>query len=141
MDDLTIFIEKGIPDRHQIRFPGGGDEHHDKAASDLVFEVIEMKHKRFERRGNDLYTTLNLTLEEALLGFSKDVDHLDDHVVTIEKTRVTQPGEVEVIKGEGMPHQSDPSSFGDLFVEYHVDIDPNFTEEQRELWQQFFKDK
>ena len=71
-----------------------------------------MKHQRFERKGNDLYTTLTLTLEEALLGFNKEIDHLDDHIVTIEKTRVTQPGEIEVIKGEGMPLHNEPSSFG-----------------------------
>jgi DnaJ-related protein SCJ1 len=66
---------------------------------------------------------------------------LDDHVVTIEKNRVTQPGEVEVIKGEGMPFHNDPSTFGDLFVEYRVEIPENFSEEQKELWQLFFKDK
>lgn len=100
-----------------------------------------MKHSRFERRGNDLYTSLNLTLEQALLGFTKEIDHLDDHVVTIEKARVTQPGEVEVIKGEGMPWHNEPSRFGDLFVEYKVEIPEEFNEEQKTLWQLFFKDK
>lgn len=107
----------------------------------MVFEVIEMKHSRFERRNNDLYTTLSLTLEEALLGFSKEIEHLDDHVVTIEKSRVTQPGEVEVLKGEGMPLHNDPSTFGDMFVEYKIDIPEVFTDAQIELWQLFFKDK
>lgn len=100
-----------------------------------------MKHPRFERKSNDLYTTLNLTLEEALLGFSKEIEHLDDHIVTIEKNRVTQPGEVEIIKGEGMPHHNDPSVFGDMFVEYKIDIPETFSQEQLELWQLFFKDK
>ena len=75
-----------------------------------------MPHTRFVRKNNDLYAYLNLTLSEALLGFTKEIDHLDDHIVTIEKTRVTQPGEVEIIKGEGMPFHNDPSSFGVPYI-------------------------
>ena len=51
-----------------------------------------MPHPRFKRNGNNLHTVVTLTLEEALLGFIKEIEHLDDHIVTIEKTKVTQPG-------------------------------------------------
>lgn len=51
-----------------------------------------MPHPRFQRNGNNLHTVVTLTLEEALLGFTKEIEHLDDHIVTIEKTKVTQPG-------------------------------------------------
>ncbi len=51
-----------------------------------------MPHARFRRSGNNLHTVVTLTLEEALLGFTKEIEHLDDHIVTIEKTKVTQPG-------------------------------------------------
>jgi DnaJ-class molecular chaperone len=35
-----------------------GDEHYDKAASDIIFEIRELKHKRFERQDNlNLYIT------------------------------------------------------------------------------------
>lgn len=36
-----------------------GDEHYDKAASDIIFEIRELKHDRFKRKNNtDLYTSL-----------------------------------------------------------------------------------
>lgn len=36
---------------------------------------------RFERRGDDLYTNVTLSLQEALLGFELDIPHLDNHMV------------------------------------------------------------
>ena len=76
---------------------------------------------------------MNLNLlanKQALLGFSKEIQHLDDHSVKLERSGVTQPGEVEKIVGEGMPHHEYSSQFGDLFVEYVIKFQENFTEQQ-----------
>lgn len=81
-----------------------GDEYYDKAASDILIEVREMPHKRFKRENNvDLYTDMTITLEEALLGFTKTIKHLDDRDLEVVRDKVTKPGLREKIKGEGMP--------------------------------------
>jgi len=57
-----------------------GDEHYDREASDVIFEIREQPHKIFERKDNiNLYTTVAITLEESLLGFQKSIKHLDGH--------------------------------------------------------------
>lgn len=63
-----------------------------------------MPHAFFTRNGNDLHCKVDITLKEALLGFKKKVKHLDNHFVRIDREGITKPGEVQVIKGEGMPH-------------------------------------
>jgi len=35
----------------------------------------------FERRGDDLYTNVTISLVEALVGFQMDITHLDGHKV------------------------------------------------------------
>lgn len=35
----------------------------------------------FERRGDDLYTNVTISLVEALVGFEMDIVHLDGHKV------------------------------------------------------------
>lgn len=35
----------------------------------------------FERRGDDLYTNVTISLVEALIGFEMDIEHLDGHKV------------------------------------------------------------
>ena len=40
------------------------------------------RHPRFERRGDDLFTNLTVTLRDALVGFEMDIKHLDGHLVS-----------------------------------------------------------
>ncbi len=107
-----------------------GDEHYDKAASDIIFEIRELPHNIFKRRDNlNLFTDVKLNLEEALLGFEKQIIHLDGHEVFLKKRGVTKPGLRQKIKNEGMPEHEYSSHFGDLFVTYKVEIPKSFTEE------------
>lgn len=39
------------------------------------------RHPVFERRGDDLYTNVTISLVEALTGFEMDITHLDGHKV------------------------------------------------------------
>jgi DnaJ-class molecular chaperone len=78
-----------------------------------------------------LHTEINITLKEALLGFSTEIRHLDDHIVLVDRDSVIQPGEIIRIKGEGMPkHQT--SDKGDLFVKVNVNFPNSLTEKQIE---------
>ena len=56
---------------------------------------------------------------QALLGFDRNLTHLDGHIVRLHRTGVTQPSFVQTITGEGMPIYG-RSFRGDLFVEYNV---------------------
>lgn len=74
------------------RYKNQGNEFHDQAPSDIVFIVNEQPHPVFQRKKTDLYTTVKLTLKEALLGFTKTIPHLDGHDIVLERSTVTQPG-------------------------------------------------
>lgn len=39
------------------------------------------RHRRFERKGDDLYTNVTISLKDALVGFEMDIQHLDGHMV------------------------------------------------------------
>ena len=91
---MTVYIEKGIQDKHTIKYDNGGDERQDMDTSDLIFQIVQLPHPFFTRKGNDLYCTISITLQEALLGFKKKVKHLDNHYVKIIKNTVTRPGTV-----------------------------------------------
>lgn len=47
-----------------------GDERMIGAPSDIVFELIEIQDKTFERRMNNLFTDLHITLEEVIHFFN-----------------------------------------------------------------------
>jgi len=50
---------------------------------DVIFTVKQAPHNKFKRVGDNLYNDLKISLEEALLGFTKRVSHLDGHLVEI----------------------------------------------------------
>lgn len=66
---MSLYIEKGIEDRKTITFENSGDDHEEDITSDIVFQIITVPHPVFKRVGNNLLITIDLSMEEALLGF------------------------------------------------------------------------
>lgn len=64
-----------------------------------------------------------------MLGFEKELIHLDGHKVSLKRTKITKPGEVERIRGEGMPIYDYQSDYGDLMVTYDVEFPKVLTKE------------
>ncbi|KAL9168352.1 hypothetical protein ABFS82_04G009100 [Erythranthe guttata] len=129
-DFVTVDIEKGMQDGQEVVFYEDGEPVIDGEAGDLKFRVRTAPHDRFRREGNDLHTTVNITLVQALVGFEKTITHLDEHLVDISAKGITKPKEVRKFKGEGMPlHFSNKK--GDLFVLFEVIFPTSLTEDQK----------
>lgn len=47
-----------------------------------MFTLFPSRHSIFERRGDDLYTNVTISLVESLVGFDMDITHLDGHKVS-----------------------------------------------------------
>jgi DnaJ-class molecular chaperone len=123
VDSLSIFIEKGAPDGHEVTYKDSADEFLNVRAGPVIFKVQQLSHSKFQRVGNDLKVRVNISLREALLGFSREITHLDSHVVNIDREgKTTKPGLLERLKGEGMPVFEHYGDFGDLMVTYIVDM-------------------
>ncbi|RPB29612.1 DnaJ-domain-containing protein [Terfezia boudieri ATCC MYA-4762] len=132
----TVIIEKGAPRGARVTFENEADEHPEYVAGDLIVTLDEKtpdidSHGDdedptdgifFRRRGDDLFWKEVLSLREALLGgWVRNITHLDGHVVRLgrDKSKMVQPGHVDVIEGEGMPiHEG--HGYGNLIVEYTV---------------------
>jgi len=138
-DSITVDIEKGMADGHPIVFEQEGDEAPETTPGDVIFKIKTLPHKRFVRKGNDLHTSINITLLEALVGFTKKLKHLDGHDVEIKKNDITKPGEVIMIDEEGMPHHEYPSQFGNLFIEFNIKMPTSLTEEQKTAIKEILK--
>ena len=75
---------------------------------------------QFRRRDSHLYTTISIGLDDALLGFERNLTHFDEHVVPLVRTGTTQPGYVQTVRSQGMPIAGKDDRFGNLYVEYNV---------------------
>ena len=82
-------------------------------------------HEAFERSGNDLLAKVQITLSEALLGFSRIlIKHLDGRGLKVNSppNKIIKTGDTIVLKGEGMPHLRRPGEKGDLYIIFSVEF-------------------
>lgn len=92
---------------------------------DVIFVLKTHPHSSFERSGNDLLTTVHITLSEALLGFSRILlTHLDGRGVHVNspKGKIIKPGDSIILRNEGMPVHKNPDQKGHLYVILEVDM-------------------
>ena len=67
---LEVFIEKGMEHNQKITFRGMADEIPNMQPGDINFIIQEKEHELFKRKGADLLLTKDLTLKQALCGFT-----------------------------------------------------------------------
>jgi len=99
----------------------------------VCYRIQTIPHPIFERKGDDLYTNVTISLQDALLGFTIDIKHLDGHIVTIQRDKITKHGARIRKKGEGMPNYDNNNLHGALYVTFDIAFpDNDFTDEQKE---------
>eukprot|EP00878_Enallax_costatus_P007704 GHUV01008065.1.p1 GENE.GHUV01008065.1~~GHUV01008065.1.p1 ORF type:complete len:355 (+),score=135.79 GHUV01008065.1:584-1648(+) len=130
---LEIQVKPGWKEGTKITFAGKGDELAPGGPSaDLVFIIKQQPHPQFERKGNDLYTTVKVPLVAALTGGTASVRLLDGKDVTVPISQPVNHGETRVIKGQGMPISKEPGQQGDLVVKLEVVFPMKLSQQQKE---------
>lgn len=131
---LTIDIKKGWKAGTKITFDGEGDENMNMTPGDIQFIIQEKKHDVFERNGNDLVKTVNITLKQALCGINVNVVTLDKRRLKIPIIENTiYPGYVHKVIGEGMPiSKTGGSKFGNLLIKFNIKFPQRLNAEQKD---------
>ena len=133
---LSVEIPPGIHDGQRIRISGEG---HVAApggrAGDVYVQVRVRPDERFVREGNDIISTVDLTITQAALGTTITIPTLagDEQ---IEFPPGTQPGAVVVLRRRGMPVLQGFGT-GDHRVLVNVAVPRNLNEDQRRLLEEF----
>lgn len=119
---LEVHVEKGMKSGHKIKFSGEADEIPGTLPGDVIIVVQQKEHERFKRKGADLVETMDLTLSEALCGFTKVITHLDGRTLRVKVApgEVTPHQNVKMINNEGMPYHGSPFTKGRLFLVFSV---------------------
>ena len=122
-----VRIPAGVRTGSKVRVAGAGPN-----GLDLYLIVHVKEDPRFERRGNDLYTTATVNVFTAILGGEADVETLSGKV-KLNVPAGTQPEQVFRLGGRGMPSLKNKDEKGDLYVRLKVQIPKYLSEKQREL--------
>jgi molecular chaperone DnaJ len=132
----VVKVPAGVDHGAQIRLAGEGDAGmRGGPAGNLFIELEVEPHEHFRRVDDNLVYELPLNIAQAALGATVNVPTLDGADVEVELKPGVQHGDVQVLRGKGVPHLRG-SGRGDLLVRLHVVTPTKLTEEQRQLVEQ-----
>lgn len=127
---LNVKIPTGIDDSAKIRLAGQGEPGIAGGPNgDLIITVHVAPDPIFTRKGNDVYSSIEIPFTEAILGTKRPVRTLTK-TVSLAIPTGTQPGTKLRLKGQGI---SANGITGDQYVEVKITIPKNLTEKQRKM--------
>jgi len=116
----------------RVRVPGKGNAGTMGApAGDLYLQVVVKPHPYFERRGNDLYTKVPVTVHEASLGAKVEVPTIDGRSL-VRIPPGTNSGKTLRLKEKGVPSARNGAR-GDQYVEIQIVVPEPADERVRTL--------
>jgi len=134
---ISLDIPKGVDTGMRLRVAGAGEPSPDGGPPGDLFVVVNVKeHKLFQRDGSDLYATQEINFQEAALGATLEVPTLEGKMAEVSIPAGTQPGEVQRLKGLGMPRMEGYGK-GDLYIRLKLVVPKKLTAEQKELLRKF----
>ena len=133
---VEVRIPAGIMEGQRLQIRGAGHEGEPGASpGDLYVGVRVASDPRFERDGNDTVAVLPLPFTRAALGTTVTVETLDGPE-QVELKPGTQPGDVVVLRGKGVPVLNGRGR-GDHRVHVDVMLPERLTDKQRRLLAEF----
>jgi len=133
-DTVKVDIPAGVSEGMRLRLAGMGD-YAKGGSGDLYLEVHVMKHRIFERDGNDVLVSITVPFYVAALGGTVSVPTLDGNK-TISLEPGTQPGTRIRLSGEGIKGFRS-QRHGDEIITINVEIPKTLTPQERKLLEQF----
>jgi molecular chaperone DnaJ len=133
--EIEVTVPEGVDTGHQLRISGKGAAGYNGGPNgDIYIEFRVKEHPIFERKENDVYLEVPITVTEATLGCKKEIPTLTGSVV-IDIEAGSQPGDNLRLKGKGI---KDPNrkKYGDFYVVLNVVIPTKLDRKQKDLFKQ-----
>ena len=132
---ISVDVPAGIADGQRIRIAGRGHAgERGGPTGDLYVQIRVREDHRFVRDGDDLITAVDVAAPLAALGTTVEVPTVDG-AVELDVPAGTQPHEMLIVRGKGMPGLRRRRT-GDLRVVVNVVIPRHLSRDQRELIEQ-----
>jgi DnaJ-class molecular chaperone len=133
---INVKIPPGVDTGSKIRVGGKGEAGRNGGpAGDLYILTKVRSHPLYERKGDNLYVDVPITVTEAALGASIEVQTLDGPVM-MKIPPATQSGQTFRLSAKGMPHLKGEGR-GDQFVRIKIVLPRNLDERSKQLLRDF----
>lgn len=129
---LKVHIPAGIASGQTVRLKGKGRT----SAGDLLIKVTVEEKIGYERKGMDIYTTVNIPYEIAALGGEATIPTLYGNVKCKIKEG-TQSGCKIRLKGKGVVSMKNSSQYGDQYATVQIQVPRCLSEEAKQKLKEY----
>lgn len=138
-ETVSIKIPAGVESDMRLKVGGKGNEAPGNGiAGDLLVDIEVKEHPELQREGNNLHYDLYVSVPEAVLGTSKEIQTVTGKV-RIPIDAGIQSGKILRLRGKGMPNVNGYAT-GDLLVHVNVWTPRNLSREQKEFFESMMTD-
>lgn len=133
---INVKIPAGVGTGSKIRVAGKGEAGRNGGPPGDLYILTKVRpHPLYDRKGDNLYLELPITVTEAALGASIEVQTLDGPVM-MKIPPATQSGQTFRLASKGMPHLKGEGR-GDQFVRVNILLPRNLDEHSKQLLRDF----
>ena len=139
-ETVSVKIPAGVVDGMQLKVTGKGNEAPGNGISgDLLVAIQEEEHATLKREGDNLHYDLYVSLPDAVLGNSTEIDTVTGKVrIKIEPG--VQSGKILRLRGKGIPSINGYAK-GDLLVHVNVWTPKTLNKQQKEFFENMKNDE
>ncbi len=127
---VSVKIPSGIENGRRLTVRGMGNAGTNGGATgDLIIVVNVRSDRNFERDGYDLYCAVPVSVSQAILGATIEIQNLDGKKIALKIPAGTQHGKFLRVRDEGVPVDGS-SKKGDLYVKIMVQMPTKLSRQQ-----------
>jgi len=139
-ETVLVKIPSGVEEGMQLKISGKGNAAPGNGIDgDLIVLIEELRHDSFVRENNHLHYDLYISISEAALGVSRELDLLKGKV-RIRLESGIQSGKTLRLRGKGLP-DINGYGIGDLLVHINVWTPKVLNREQKQFFQKMLENE
>ena len=132
-EKIKIVIPAGVDTNQVIKIKGKGDAGiKGGEEGDLYVVFFVKRHSVFQRKGDDLYASKEISFSEAVLGGEVEVKTLGGDKILLEIPKGTESGKILRVSQKGIPRFGGRGK-GNLFVELLLKTPQKLNRKQKDL--------
>jgi|TARA_B110000483_G_C18172672_1_gene533836 curved DNA-binding protein len=121
---IQVDIPPGVPRGQRMRYAGEGNP--GAVPGDLLLNIKELPHHRFERQGNDIYSMQEISVWEALIGTEKELTTVNERKIKYKIQPGSQPESRVKLAHQGINQ-------GHHYIILHINVPKDLTDQQKQV--------
>jgi len=136
---ISVKIPAGVESGSRLKITGEGEHGPNNGPRGDLYVIIHVKkHSFFERHGNDLVCSLEVSFPMICLGGEIQVPTITGSKVKMKIPAFTKNGQIFRLRGSGIPYLGSYGK-GDQLVKINIKVPEKLSDKQKSLLEEFAK--